>query len=59
VLSRMEIDWTPKKVKVDKRQDRRAEVVATGPDNQRARIVMVRESDGWRVSLGLAAARAE
>jgi len=60
VLGRAEIAWVPKKVSVAKRQDRRAEVVVTGPEKQRARVVMVREDDGWRVSLGLAqAARAE
>lgn len=57
VLERMEVAWTPKKVKVAKRSGRRAEVVATGPDKQRARVTMVEEDDGWRVSLGLDRAR--
>ena len=53
-LGRIQLAWTPKKVQVAKRTDRRAELVVTGPDNQRAHPVMVREDGGWRISLGLA-----
>ena len=59
VLERMEIAWTPQKVAVAKRAGRRAEIVATGPERQRARIVMVQEDDGWRVSLGLTRSRGD
>lgn len=55
VLGRIQVAWTPKKIEVTKRSDRRAELAVTGPDRQRVRVVMVREDDGWRVSLGLAA----
>lgn len=58
VLDRMQISWTPKKVAVAKRHGREAEIVATGPQRQRARVTMVEEDGGWRVSLGLARARA-
>lgn len=52
---RIQVAWVPKRVEVKKRSDRRAELAVTGPDKQRARVVMVREDEGWRVSLGLAA----
>jgi hypothetical protein len=52
---RIQVAWVPKKIEVKKRADRRAELAVTGPNKQRARVVMVREDEGWRVSLGLAA----
>jgi len=55
VTGRIEVAWVPKKIEVKKRTDRRAELAVTGPDRQRASVVMVREDEGWRVSLGLAA----
>lgn len=55
VLGRIQVAWVPRKIRVAKRTDRRAELDVTGPDKQRARVVMVREDEGWRVSLGLAA----
>ncbi len=55
ITGRIEVAWAPKKVEVKQRSDRRAELAVTGPDRQRARVVMVREDEGWRVSLGLTA----
>jgi hypothetical protein len=55
VLGRIQVAWVPRRIKVTKNDGRRAELAVTGPDKQRARVKMVHEPDGWRVSLGLAA----